>query len=108
MQAARTCGAGPFDAFWTVTLPLARNGVIAGVVLAFARGLGEFGATLVFAGNQPQTRTLALQIYALDSQPGEPNEQRWWRLVVASVVLACAALGVSEFLERRGRRRESA
>src|SRR5439155_9767316 len=62
-QAARSLGAGPFDAFLTVSLPLARSGVIAGVVLAFARGLGEFGATLLFAGDQDATRTLAIQIY---------------------------------------------
>src|SRR6516165_7278504 len=50
-QAARSLGARPLDAFLTVSLPLARHGVLAGVVLAFARGLGEFGATLIFAGN---------------------------------------------------------
>ena len=55
-QAARSLGAGPLDAFLTVSLPLARHGVIAGVVLAFARGLGEFGATLLFAGSQPGRR----------------------------------------------------
>src|SRR5262249_28904061 len=54
-QVARSLGAGPFDAFWSVSLPLARSGVLSGVVLAFARGLGEFGATLLFAGNQPET-----------------------------------------------------
>jgi molybdate transport system permease protein len=107
-QAARTLGAGPIDAFVTVSLPLARNGLIAGVLLAFARGLGEFGATLMFAGNQPQTRTLAIQVYDLYSLPGEAYEARMWRLVFGSVVLAFAALAVSEYLERRGQRRESA
>jgi molybdate transport system permease protein len=62
-QAARSLGAGPLDAFWTVSLPLARNGVIAGVLLAFARGLGEFGATLIFYGNPENAPTLALQFY---------------------------------------------
>ncbi|MCI0456282.1 MAG: molybdate ABC transporter permease subunit [Gemmataceae bacterium] len=107
-QAARSLGAGPLDAFLTVSLPLARNGVLAGVVLAFARGLGEFGATLLFAGNQESTRTLALQIYVLESQPGAAYEERMWRLVLASVLLAWGTLAVSEYLERRGQRRESA
>src|SRR5207244_5841185 len=82
-QAARSLGASPLDAFATVSLPLARNGVIAGAVLAFARGLGEFGATLMFAGNQDRTRTLAIQIYVLESQPGVAYEERMWRLVLA-------------------------
>jgi molybdate transport system permease protein len=107
-QAARTLGAGPFDAFWSVSLPLARNGVLAGAVLAFARSLGEFGATLMFAGSQPGRRTLAVQIYLLGEQIGADYELRMWRLVAASLVLAAGALAVSEFLERRGARRESA
>jgi molybdate transport system permease protein len=107
-QAARSLGAGPLDAFFTVSLPLARSGVIAGAVLAFARGLGEFGATLVFAGNQEQTRTLALQIFNLDTLPGATYEHRKWVLIGASVLLAGVALTVSEHLERRGQRRESA
>src|SRR5207302_3200480 len=65
-QAARSLGAGPWDAFFTVSLPLARSGVIAGVILAFARGLGEFGATLMFAGSSPQTRTLPIQVFLLN------------------------------------------
>ena len=107
-QAARSLGAGPFDAFLSVSLPLARNGVIAGVVLSFARGLGEFGATLLFAGSAPGRRTLAIEIYRLYEVPGDAAEARMWRLVVAAVLLACAALAASEFLERRGARRESA
>jgi molybdate transport system permease protein len=107
-QAARSLGAGPFDAFWSVSLPLARHGVIAGIVLAFARGLGEFGATLLFAGSQPGRRTLSVQIYQLYERPADAAEARMWCLVAASVLLACAALAASEFLERRGARRESA
>jgi molybdate transport system permease protein len=107
-QAARSLGAGPLDAFFTVSLPLARHGVLAGIVLAFARGLGEFGATLIFAGNQEETRTLALQVFNLNSLPGAGYERRMWALVAASVVLAAGALTVSEYLERRGQRRESA
>jgi molybdate transport system permease protein len=107
-QAARSLGARPLDAFLTVSLPLAKNGIIAGVVLAFARALGEFGATLMFAGNQDSTRTLAIQIYDLHSRPGAELQERMWRLVIASVVVACVALAASEYLERRGRRRVTA
>jgi molybdate transport system permease protein len=107
-QAARSLGARPLDAFFSVSLPLARSGVLAGIVLAFARGLGEFGATLIFAGNQEETRTLAIQVFALNNMPGEAYERRMWALVTASIVLAAAALTISEYLERRGQRRESA
>jgi molybdate transport system permease protein len=107
-QAARSLGANPLDAFLTVSLPLARHGVIAGILLAWARGMGEFGATLMFAGNQKQTRTLAIQIYDLQTIPGEAYEQRMWGLVLVSALLAFAALAGSEYLERRGRRRETA
>ena len=107
-QVARSLGAGPLDAFFTVTLPLARNGVLAGMVHAFARALGEFGATLIFAGNQEQTRTLAIQIFTLNSLPDVSSEHRMWGLVGISIALAAIALAVSEYLERRGQRRESA
>jgi molybdate transport system permease protein len=107
-QAARSLGASPLDAFFSVSLPLARNGVITGIVLSFARGLGEFGATLMFAGIRPETRTMAIEVYVLNSQPGEAYEERMWRLVAASVVLAFAALATSEFFARRGRRHASA
>jgi molybdate transport system permease protein len=107
-QAARSLGAGRLDAFWSVSLPLARNGVIAGAVLSFTRGLGEFGATLLFAGSAAGQRTLAVEIYRLYELPGDISEARMWRLVIAAVLLACTALAVSEYLERRGARRESA
>ena len=107
-QVARSLGAGPLDAFFTVSLPLARNGVLAGMVLAIARCLGEFGATLIFAGNQEQTRTLAIQIFTLNSLPDAGSEYRMWGLVGISIGLAAVALTVSEYLERRGQRRESA
>ena len=76
-------------------------------MLAFARALGEFGATMLFAGGRPGRYTLALQIYAVYNF-GDAAQERMWRLVAASVVLACAALLASEWLERRGARRESA
>ena len=107
-QAARSLGAGPLDAFLTVSLPLARNGVSAGVLLAFARGLGEFGATLIVYGNPEYAPTLALQFYNSWDNPGAAGEQHLWRLVLVCLLLAFAALAASEYLERRGQRRESA
>ncbi len=99
-MAARSLGAGRLGAFFTVALPLARRGLIAGFMLAFARSLGEFGATIMVAGNiAGQTRTIPLAIYTLSNQPaGMPAA---WRLVGLSILLACAALAVSEWLERR-------
>ena len=106
-QAARSLGAGPWRAFWSVSLPLAASGIVAGSVLAFARGLGEFGATLMFAGIRPETKTLAIQVYVLNNQPGDEYEQRMWRVVMASVVVAFAALSLGEYLQRRARAHES-
>jgi molybdate transport system permease protein len=102
--AARTLGATPFDVFLSVTLPLALPGVLVGVVLAFARSLGEFGATIIFVGNIPgQTRTLPIAIYTLTQQPD--GDMAALRLSVISLVLALAALVASEALARRiGRR----
>src|SRR5205085_3748704 len=78
-QAARTLGANAWSTFFRITLPLARNGVIAGAVLAFARGLGEFGATIMIAGNMAgETRTVPLEIYNLLDSPG--GDQQAWRL----------------------------
>src|SRR5262249_61229565 len=105
---ARTLGAGPLDAFFSVSLPLARPGVLAGGVLAFARGLGEFGATLLFAGSQPGRRTLAVQVYVLNEQPGAAAEARMWRLGLAAVLLARPAPAARQYLERPGARRGSA
>ena len=107
-QVARSLGAGRLDAFWTVSLPLARHGVIAGIVLAFARGLGEFGATMMFASIRPETTTLAIQIYVLHNQPGDLSEARMWHVVGASVLLAFTSLVVSEYYVRRGRQHEFA
>jgi molybdate transport system permease protein len=101
-QTARTLGAGPLDTFFTVSLPLARHGVIAGAVLAFARSLGEFGATIMVAGSIPgATRTIPLEIFQALQTPG--GVERAARIVVVSILLAGLALIVSEFLERRGR-----
>lgn len=98
-QVARTLGAGPWRVFWTITLPLARSGVIAGAGLAFARALGEFGATVMVAGFIPgKTETLALSIYHL-VQLGRDGEALG--LLGISVLLAFAAVWGSERLLRR-------
>jgi len=98
--AARTLGAGSFETFRRISLPLARRGVIAGAVLAFARSLGEFGATVMIAGNIPGvTQTIPLLIYSQRYSPGGIEESS--RLVVACIVIAVAALGFAEYLERR-------
>jgi molybdate transport system permease protein len=101
-QAARTLGAGPLDTFLTVSLPLARGGIIAGAVLAFARSIGEFGATITFAGNIPGlTQTLPLAVFSEMNRAGGDGG---FRLAVVAVLLAAAALAASEWLERRGAR----
>jgi len=98
-QAARTLGAGPWRTFATITLPLASPGVLAGVVLGFARSLGEFGATITFVSNIPdETRTLPLAIYAALQMPG--GDTAVWRLAAFSVALSLAALVSSEALSR--------
>lgn len=103
-HAARTLGAGPWDTFFTVSLPLARNGVIAGSVLAFARSIGEFGATIMIAGSiAGRTRTVSLYVYHQLERPGGFEESA--RLVMASVVIAAGALVIGDYLERRGRKR---
>jgi len=99
--AARTLGAGRLGAFATITLPLARPGVLAALVLGFARSLGEFGATITFVSNVPgETETLPLAIYATLQVPGQDTAV--WRLALVSVVLSLCALVVSEALVRRG------
>lgn len=104
VQAARSLGAGPVDAFWTIMLPLARPGILSGCVLAFARSMGEFGATIMIAGNIPgRTRTIPLLIYSELDAPG--GMEASLRLVVVSVVIAAGALLVGEFFDRQGRRR---
>jgi molybdate transport system permease protein len=100
-QVARTLGAGRVETFLRISLPLARRGVIAGGVLAFARSIGEFGATIMIAGNIPdETQTIPVYIYTLINSPGGMEQS--WRLVVVSIIIAAAALVVAEFLDRRG------
>ena len=98
--AATTLGASTIHVFFTVTLPLALPGIITGVLLAFARDLGEFGATITFVSNIPgETETLPLAIYSFTQVPG--GDAMAWRLSIISIVLSIAALLVSEWLTRR-------
>jgi len=99
-RAAATCGAGPWRVFGTVTLPLAMPGILAGLVLAFARCLGEFGATITIAGNIPgESRTLPVAIWQYTQTPD--GDAAVWRLVTISIVVSVAALVGSEWLARR-------
>ncbi|CAE13770.1 molybdenum transport system permease protein [Photorhabdus laumondii subsp. laumondii TTO1] len=103
-QAARTLGANPFKVFFTITLPLSLPGVIVGTVLAFARSLGEFGATITFVSNIPgETRTIPLAMYTLIETPGAETAAA--RLCIIAIILALMSLMVSEWLTRWGRRR---
>jgi molybdate transport system permease protein len=103
-DAARTLGAGPFDRFLTITLPLMSPGILAGTVTAFAASLGEFGAVITFVGNLPgETRTLPLALYtALQMPTGDAAAAR---LGVVSFVLGLAGLIISEWIARTLRRR---
>ena len=102
-SAARTLGAGPARVFWTITAPLSLPGVLAGMVLGFARALGEFGATISFVSNVPgETETLPLAIYSALQVPG--GEDSVVRLAAMSVALSLIALVLSEWLVRRGGR----
>ncbi len=101
-QMARTLGASEIRLFLTVTLPLASRGILGGLLLAFARALGEFGATILVAGNIPgRTTTLSLAIYQL-VQLGHDDQA--YRLMVFTVIIAFAAVWWSEWFLRRGRR----
>jgi molybdate transport system permease protein len=99
-DAASTLGANRILVFFTVTLPLALPGIIAGVVLCFARALGEFGATITFVSNIPgETQTISAAIYTLTQVPG--GDAAAGRLVLISLALAFAALFASQWLSRR-------
>lgn len=102
-QAASTLGASPWRVFFSISLPLALPGVIAGALLCFSRSLGEFGATMAFVGNIPgETRTLPLAIYSFTHRPD--GEAAAMRLSLLSIALAVAALLVSHFITRRAER----
>ena len=102
--AAQSLGARPLRVFLTITLPLALPGILTGLVLAFSRSLGEFGATITFVGNiEGETRTLPLAIYTYTQLPG--GDSAAIRLAVLSMFIALAALMVSDWLERKALRR---
>ena len=99
-QAAATLGAAPWRVFLTVTLPLALSGVLAGMVLGFAKALGEFGATITFVSNIPgETQTISSAIYALIQTPD--GDAAAMRLVIVSVLMSMVALVASEWFARR-------
>jgi molybdate transport system permease protein len=99
-DAGATLGASRFWVFATVTLPLALPGVIAGMVLCFAKALGEFGATITFVSNIPgETQTLSAAIYTYTNVPG--GDAAAGRLVIVAIALALAALIASEWFARR-------
>jgi molybdate transport system permease protein len=103
-SAAGTLGASPLAVFLTITLPLALPGIIAGGILGFAKGMGEFGATITFVSNIPgETRTLSLAIYSFTQTPG--GELAALRLTLIAVVVSMAALLASELLGRMLARR---
>jgi molybdate transport system permease protein len=103
-SAASTLGAGPAWVFATVTLPLILPGVIAGMILAFAKAMGEFGATITFVSNIPgETQTLPSAIYTFTQVPG--GDLGAMRLTLVSIAIAMAALVASEILARRVSRR---
>lgn len=105
-EAAGTLGASRLWVFATITLPLILPGLIAGIVLGFAKAMGEFGATITFVSNIPgQTQTLPSAIYTFLQVPG--GETAALRLVILSVAIAMSALVVSEILARRAARRIS-
>jgi molybdate transport system permease protein len=99
-NAAGTLGANPFWVFLTITLPLCLPGVIAGAILAFAKSMGEFGATITFVSNIPgETQTLPSAIYTLTQVPG--GDAGAMRLTLISIAISMGALLVSELLARR-------
>jgi len=103
-DAASTLGANSFWRFITVTLPLALPGIIAGIILCFAKALGEFGATITFVSNIPgETQTISAAIYTYTQVPG--GDAAALRLVLVAIVIAMAALLASEVLARRATRR---
>lgn len=101
-QAAATLGAPPWRVFIGITLPLAWPGIVAGTILAFAKALGEFGATITFVSSIPgETRTIAAELWGLLQTPG--GEVGLWRLAAVSVAISLGALLLSEWLVRRQR-----
>jgi molybdate transport system permease protein len=105
-EAAAVLRAGPIDRFLSIALPLAGPGILAGMVMAFATALGEFGAVITFAANIPgQTQTLPLAIYTVLQEPG--GEAQAMRLAFLSILLAMLGLAAAALLQRWSARRTS-
>ncbi len=105
-EAARVLRAGRWQVFRRITLPLSINGVIAGLILAFARSLGEFGATIMVAGNIPgETQTIPLAIFSLVNQPS--GERSAMFLILISILFSYAGLALSEYWLRRWKRQSA-
>ena len=103
-QAAGTLGAAPWQVFVTITLPLALPGILAGMIMGFAKALGEFGATITFVSNIPgETQTISSAIYSLIQTPF--GDSAALRLVIISAALAIGALVASELFARHALRR---
>ena len=103
-QAARTLGASPLKVFFTITLPLTLPGVLTGAILAFARALGEFGATITFVSNIPgETQTIPLAMYSFIETPGAEDQAA--RLCAIAIVIALASILASEWFSRAARKR---
>ncbi|MCQ1059105.1 molybdate ABC transporter permease subunit [Photobacterium sp. DNB23_23_1] len=103
-QAARTLGASPIKVFFTITLPLTLPGVLTGAILAFARALGEFGATITFVSNIPgETQTIPLAMYSFIETPGAEDQAA--RLCVIAIVIALVSILASEWFSRAARQR---
>ena len=99
-----TLGVSPFMTFFRITFPLALPGITSGFVLGFARCLGEFGATITFAGNiEGETRTIAMAIYSLMQVPGK--EGATMRLVLFSVIISLIAMVIAEYLNKKVKRK---
>ena len=99
--AARSLGASPWRVFWSVTFPLCRHGVIAGFFLVFARSLGEFGATIIFAGNiAGKTQTIPVAIY---SKVYLGQEAEMFPFVLAALILAYGGLSLSQYFSQKAR-----
>ena len=102
--AARTLGASPLRMLFYISFPLAMPGIVTGTILAFARCLGEFGATITFVSNIPgETRTLPLAVFTLTQTP--EGEAAGFRLVIISVLIALIALAISEVITRQAKAR---
>jgi molybdate transport system permease protein len=104
--ASRTLGVSPFGTFMRITFPLALPGIISGTVLGFARALGEFGATITFAGNiEGETRTIPMAVYSYMQTPGK--ESATLRLVFISALIALFAMILAEYLNKQVRKSQA-